>query len=181
MLPANVLGVVLTPFLTGKFGKRNIFIFGSAIVVVANLTRHFVAGDSFMLFTGISMVASTTMMFCSICQWGMVPDTVEYGQWKSGIRSEGIPFAFFSFTFKAGMALGGSFAAIVLSFSGYVANTELTESAQTAIIWLFNIVPAGFSLACMIALMFYRLDGDKFSQVLKDLEARAAAKNAPGA
>jgi Na+/melibiose symporter-like transporter len=79
------------------------------------------------------------------------------------------------------MALGGSFAAIVLSFSGYVANTELTESAQTAIIWLFNIVPAGFSLACMIALMFYRLDGDKFSQVLKDLEARAAAKNAPGA
>ncbi len=172
MLPANVLGVVLTPLLTGKYGKRNIFIFGSAVVVIANLTRHFVAGDSFMLFTGISMVASTTMMFCSICQWGMVPDTVEYGQWKSGIRSEGIPFAFFSFTFKAGMALGGSFAAIVLSFSGYVANTELTESAQTAIVWLFNIVPAGFSLACMVALLFYRLDGEKFSQVLADLEAR---------
>jgi len=172
MLPANVLGVVLTPLLTGKYGKRNIFIFGSGVVVIANLTRHFVAGDSFMLFTGISMVASTTMMFCSICQWGMVPDTVEYGQWKSGIRSEGIPFAFFSFTFKAGMALGGSFAAIVLSFSGYVANTELTESAQTAIVWLFNIVPAGFSLACMVALLFYRLDGEKFSQVLADLEAR---------
>jgi sugar (glycoside-pentoside-hexuronide) transporter len=177
MLPANILGVVLTPLLTGKFGKRNVFIFGSAVVVVANLTRHFVAGDSFMLFTGISMVASTTMMFCSICQWGMVPDTVEYGQWKSGIRSEGIPFAFFSFTFKAGMALGGSFAAIVLSFSGYVANTELTDAAQTAIIWLFNIVPAGFSLACMVALLFYRLDGEKFSQVLKDLEARAGAKH----
>ena len=182
MLPANVLGVVLTPLLTGKYGKRNIFIFGSAVVVIANLTRHFVAGDSFMLFTGISMVASTTMMFCSICQWGMVPDTVEYGQWKSGIRSEGIPFAFFSFTFKAGMALGGSFAAIVLSFSGYVANTELTESAQTAIVWLFNIVPAGFSLACMVALLFYRLDGEKFSQVLADLEAReSGARPSTGA
>ncbi|MGB0184738.1 MAG: MFS transporter [Opitutales bacterium] len=182
MLPANVLGVVLTPLLTGKYGKRNIFIFGSAVVVLANLTRHFVAGDSFMLFTGISMVASTTMMFCSICQWGMVPDTVEYGQWKSGIRSEGIPFAFFSFTFKAGMALGGSFAAIVLSFSGYVANTELTESAQTAIVWLFNIVPAGFSLACMVALLFYRLDGEKFSQVLADLEAReSGARPSTGA
>lgn len=182
MLPANVLGVILTPLLTGKYGKRNIFIFGSAVVVIANLTRHFVAGDSFMLFTGISMVASTTMMFCSICQWGMVPDTVEYGQWKSGIRSEGIPFAFFSFTFKAGMALGGSFAAIVLSFSGYVANTELTESAQTAIVWLFNIVPAVFSLACMVALLFYRLDGEKFSQVLADLEAReSGARPSTGA
>ncbi|CAI8280776.1 MAG: putative symporter YjmB [Opitutia bacterium UBA7350] len=177
MLPANILGVVLTPFLTGKFGKRNVFIFGSAVVVVANLTRHFAAGESFMLFTMISMVASTTMMFCSICQWGMVPDTVEYGQWKSGIRSEGIPFAFFSFTFKAGMALGGSFAAIVLSMTGYVANTELTETAQTAIIWLFNIVPAVFSLGCMVTLMFYRLDSDRFAQVLKDLEARAGSKS----
>lgn len=172
MLPANILGVILTPLLTAKFGKRNIFIFGSAMVVVANLTRHFIAGDSLILFTGISMVATATMMFCSICQWGMVPDTVEYGQFKSGIRSEGIPFAFFSFTYKAGMAFGGSFATFVLSRSGYVANTELTQSAQTAIVWLFNLIPAAFSLVCLVALLFYRLDGEKFSQILAKLEAR---------
>lgn len=172
MLPANILGVVLTPFLTQKFGKRNIFMVGSAIVVVANLTRHFIADDSFVFFTAISMVASSAMMFCSVCQWGMVPDTVEYGEWKNGIRSEGIPFAFFSFTFKAGMALGGSFAAIVLSMTGYVANTELNEASRTAIIWLFNLVPAGFSLGCLVALMFYKLDGERFNQILVELETR---------
>lgn len=79
------------------------------------------------------------------------------------------------------MALGGSFAAIVLSLSGYVANTELTETAQTAIIWLFNIVPAIASLGCMVALLFYRLDAEKFSQVLEDLEVRAAAKQSADA
>ena len=172
MLPANVLGVISTPILTKIYGKRNVFILGSAIVVVANLVRHFLPGDEFATFTAISMLASMAMMFCSCCQWGMVPDTVEYGHWKSGIRSEGIPFAFFSFAFKAGMALGGSFSMIVLEKTGYIANSELNEASRTAIIWLYNIVPAGCSVACIIALIFYKLDGERFSQILADLEAR---------
>ena len=172
MLPANVLGVISTPILTKIYGKRNVFILGSAIVVVANLVRHFLPGDEFATFTAISMLASMAMMFCSCCQWGMVPDTVEYGHWKSGIRSEGIPFAFFSFAFKAGMALGGAFSMIVLEKTGYVANTELNEASRTAVIWLYNIVPAGCSVACIIALIFYKLDGERFSQILADLEAR---------
>jgi sugar (glycoside-pentoside-hexuronide) transporter len=172
MLPANVLGVISTPILTKIYGKRNVFILGSAIVVVANLVRHFLPGDEFATFTAISMLASMAMMFCSCCQWGMVPDTVEYGHWKSGIRSEGIPFAFFSFAFKAGMALGGSFSMIVLEKTGYIANSELNEASRTAVIWLYNIVPAGCSVACIIALIFYKLDGERFSQILADLEAR---------
>ena len=172
MLPANVLGVISTPILTKIYGKRNVFILGSAIVVVANLVRHFLPGDEFATFTAISMLASMAMMFCSCCQWGMVPDTVEYGHWKSGIRSEGIPFAFFSFAFKAGMALGGSFSMIILEKTGYIANTELNEASRTAVIWLYNIVPAVCSVACIIALIFYKLDGERFSQILTDLEAR---------
>tara|TARA_B100001057_G_C22763586_1_gene916822 strand:- start:115 stop:1461 length:1347 start_codon:yes stop_codon:yes gene_type:complete len=172
ILPANVLGVISTPILTKIYGKRNVFILGSAIVVVANLVRHFLPGDEFATFTAISMLASMAMMFCSCCQWGMVPDTVEYGHWKSGIRSEGIPFAFFSFAFKAGMALGGAFSMIVLEKTGYIANTELNEASRTAVIWLYNIVPAGCSVACIIALIFYKLDGERFSQILADLEAR---------
>ena len=172
ILPANVIGVISTPILTKIYGKRNVFILGSAIVVVANLVRHFLPGDEFATFTAISMLASMAMMFCSCCQWGMVPDTVEYGHWKSGIRSEGIPFAFFSFAFKAGMALGGAFSMIVLEKTGYIANTELNEASRTAVIWLYNIVPAGCSVACIIALIFYKLDGERFSQILADLEAR---------
>ena len=117
-------------------------------------------------------------MFGAVCQWGMVPDTVEYGQWKNGIRSEGIPIGFFCFTLKCGMAVGGALAAMVMSWTGYVANTELTGVARTAIIWLFNLVPAGFALACAITLCFYKLDGPKYKQILADLEARAGKKQA---
>ena len=36
---------------------------------------------------------------------GVWLNTVDYGEWKTGIRSEAIPFAFFRFTQKVGMRL----------------------------------------------------------------------------
>ena len=58
-------------------------------------------------------------MFCAIGQWGMVPDTVDYGEWKTGIRSEAIPFAFFQFTQKVGMGVAGAVVGWVFSAINY--------------------------------------------------------------
>lgn len=172
MLPANIVAVVFTPVLTKRFGKLKTFIIGSAVVSITGIVRHFLPIDGLVLFVIISMIGSAGQMFCSITQWGMVPDTVEYGQWKSGVRSEGIPFAFFSFTQKAGMAVAGSLGAFILSRAGYEANTDLTEAAMTAIRWLFNMIPAFFSAGCLIALLFYKLDGPKFKQIMAELDER---------
>jgi GPH family glycoside/pentoside/hexuronide:cation symporter len=172
MLPANIIAVVLTPILTKRFGKLKVFIIGSAIVAITGVFRHLLPIDQLAFFVIISMVGSVGGLFCSIAQWGMVPDTVEYGHWKSGVRSEGIPFAFFSFTQKAGIAVAGALTGWILSQAGYEANTELTETARSAIRFLFNLVPAGFSLACMITLLFYKLDGAKFKQVMGELAER---------
>jgi Na+/melibiose symporter-like transporter len=113
------------------------------------------------------------MMFCSITQWGMLPDTVEYGHWKTGRRSEGLPFAFFSFMQKTSMALTGSLAAYVMSVTGYVANEALNPQSEQGIRWLFNIVPAFYSVICLVTLCFYKIDGDFFSKVMSDLQERA--------
>jgi sugar (glycoside-pentoside-hexuronide) transporter len=174
LLPANIVAVVLTPLLTKRLGKLKTFIIGSAVVAVTGVVRHFLPVNGLVLFVMISMIGSAGQMFCSITQWGMVPDTVEYGHWKTGVRSEGIPFAFFSFTQKAGMAVASSLAAFILSRAGYEANTELTTSAETAIRWLFNLIPAVFSSACLIALLFYKLDGARFSQIVSELDKRRA-------
>jgi GPH family glycoside/pentoside/hexuronide:cation symporter len=176
MLPANIIGVVLTPILTAKFGKKNIFILGSLIVFFANVGRHFIpipTTEVYNLFIGLSMVGSASMMFCSICQWGMVPDTIEYGHWKTGIRAEGLPLTFFTFMQKSAMAFGAGVASLVLWATGFVANTELPESALSGIKLLYNIFPGMFSLTCLIALLYYTLSKEKYDQVLADLIARS--------
>ncbi len=175
MLPANIIGVFLTPILTARWGKKNVFILGSLLVFAVNIIRHFIpipTADSYTLFVGLSMVGSSCMMFCSICQWGMVPDTIEYGHWKTGIRSEGIPLSFFSFMQKLAMSFAGFFALQVLAYTGYEANTELTESALTGIKWLYNIFPGLFSLACLFVLFYYKLSKEKYDQILAELNSK---------
>lgn len=176
MLPANVVGVIVGPQLTKRYGKRAIFIVGSVIVAVFYGGRQLVPLSPLAIMIGVSMIGTFGQMLCAITQWGMVPDTVEYGHWKTGTRSEGIPFAFFSFMQKMGMAVGGALAAWVLSASGYEANQDQSESALAAIEALFNIAPAACSALCAVALVFYRLDGEMFQRILRELEERAGRK-----
>jgi len=175
MLPANVLGVIAAPQLTKRIGKAKTFIWGSAGVFLLYGLRHFLPASMLTALVAVSMVGSFSQMLCSITQWGMLPDTVEYGHYKTGFRSEGVPFAFFSFVQKLGMALGGALAAYVLDQTGYVANVTQTETALTGIRWLFSLLPATASLLCLIALLFYKLDGPTFDRIKRELEERASS------
>lgn len=172
MIPANILGALLAPQLTRRMGKREAFLAGSVVVAIFYGSRYFFPPDMLTVFFILSIIGTVGQMVCSVTQWGMLPDTVEYGQWKTGIRSEGIPFAFFSFTQKAGMALAGSFAAFFLGISGYVANIEQTDVSLNAIRMLFNIWPAVFSAICAVALIFYKLSETRYKQVLEELRER---------
>jgi len=172
MLPANILAVVATPFLTKRIGKLAAFKLGSVIVFVFYVLRHFLPTDPLFLFLSVSLIATFGQMICSITQWGMLPDTVEYGHWKTGIRSEGLPFAFFSFMQKLGLAVAGALAAFVLSQVGYVANKPQGPEVLTAIERLFNLAPAFYSLLCLGTLMFYKLDNKMFEKIQTELQAR---------
>lgn len=172
MIPFNFLGVMLAPRLTKLLGKRQTFMWGSLIVAVFAIGRYFVPDTMIWLIFGISALGTVGQMICSVAQWGMVPDTVEYGHWKTGFRSEGIPIAFFSFSQKVGMALAGALAAWVMSLTGYIANTELTPLAEEGIRWLFNIVPGLCSILCLVSLLFYKLTHDRYEQILRDLDQR---------
>jgi len=172
MIPFNFLGVMLAPVLTKIFGKHKTFILGSFIVALFSIGRYFIPDVWIWAIFGISALSTVGQMFCSVTQWGMVPDTVEYGHWKTGIRSEGVPIAFFSFSQKMGMALAGSFAALVMWLTGYEANTELTQLSEQGIRWLFNIAPGVCSILCLLVLLMYRLTRERYEEILKELEER---------
>lgn len=169
MIPFNLLGVVMAPIISKRIGKHKTFIWGSFIVALIAISRYFVPDAWVWVIFAVSAIGTVGQMMCSVTQWGMVPDTVEYGQWKSGLRSEGIPIAFFSFSQKLGMALAGALAAWVLSMTGYVANTELTPLAEQGIRWLFNILPGICSILCLFSLLFYKLTHERYEAILEDL------------
>jgi GPH family glycoside/pentoside/hexuronide:cation symporter len=172
MQGAAVAGALAAPHLTRRFGKLRVFMVASLVVTIFYGMRQFVPLGFLLPLFAISLVGDFAQMLCSITQWGMVPDTVEYGHWKTGVRSEGMPYAFFSLMQKLGLAVGGAFAALVLDWTGYVANAPQTETALGGIEMLFNLVPAGFSILCLLTLFFYRIDASLFDRITSELEDR---------
>jgi sugar (glycoside-pentoside-hexuronide) transporter len=170
MIPFNIVGVLLAPYLSRRIGKHKAFIWGSLVVALIGISRYFVPDELVWVIFGVSAIGTVGQMMCSVTQWGMVPDTVEYGHWKTGFRSEGIPIAFFSFSQKLGMALAGALAAWIMSMTGYVANTELTPAAEEGIRWLFNILPGLCSVLCLVTLLFYKLTRQRYEEIVLDLQ-----------
>ncbi len=177
MQTAAVAGALAAPALTRRFGKRRVFMVASVVVALFYATRQLVPLGMLVPLFAISLIGDFGQMLAAITQWGMVPDTVEYGHWKTGVRSEGMPYAFFSLMQKMGLAVGGAFAALMLGWTGYVANTEQTEKALNGIEVLFNLVPAGFSVLCLLTLFFYPISTSFFERITQELEERAALKD----
>lgn len=92
-------------------------------------------------------LGSVGVMMSMTVMWALEADTVwEYGEWKTGIRIEGLTYSFFSFTRKCGQALGGSIPAFLLAGSGYIPNAATqSENALQGIQQAIALVPAAAS------------------------------------
>jgi glycoside/pentoside/hexuronide:cation symporter, GPH family len=90
--------------------------------------------------------------------WSMMPDTVEFGEWTSGIRSEGAVFGFVSLIQKAALGLAAAMLGELLSFIGYRANVPQTP--ETLEMMRVIMIGGAGSLAVLaaIAISFYPID-----------------------
>jgi probable glucitol transport protein GutA len=171
---ASVIGAILAPLLLKAVpsgNKAKVVIFAS-IVQAVFFALMFVAGTDlvwFFIFGGLAGIGSgifIAMMF------GMIPDTVEYGEVKSGIRSEGFNYAFTSLAMKWGGAAGPAALGFVLAGTGYIPNIGQSSAVLAAIAIMMTIVPAILSLATAIPFLFYKLDRKAFNGMVDEIQAR---------
>jgi Na+/melibiose symporter-like transporter len=104
--------------------------------------------------------------------WSLVPDTVEYAQWKLGARTEGIQYGVYVFITKLGASISMLLAGWGLDLSGYVANISQSEGSLLGIRILTSFVPAAFLVLAIVALFFYPINEKMHAQMVKDIAER---------
>jgi len=87
--------------------------------------------------------------------WSMLSDSVDYGQYKTGVRNNGLIFSSFLFALKMGVTVAGVLGGLILAATGYVANETQSASALRGIVWAFAIIPGICYL--LVALVSRRL------------------------
>ena len=163
--------IALLPSLTGRFGNRRVIIsatvlsfFGFALLIVL----PFDSIAAVMASAALSAVGWSTfygLMF------GMIANTVEYGEWKNRVRTAGISTSLPLLAFKLAMGVSGLVLGFLLDVGGYVAGVVQSSSAITAINAAFIYIPFGLSVLWLILVLFYDLDA-KYPEIVKELESR---------
>lgn len=88
--------------------------------------------------------------------FSLYSDSVDYGEWKSGVRSAGILTAIgTAFCLKAGSGLGGAVPAWIMDATGYAANQVQTAEAIQGIRFGFIWLPAIFYALALLPVLFY--------------------------
>ena len=170
----QIIGMFLIAQLVKKFGKRNVFSIGLVLATIGMLTLEF-GGGTMPIIVISSLIRGVGNACGGATMWAMVSDTIDYGEWKTGYRTEGLVNSACSFGWKIGNGLGSALMGLILELGGYVGeNAVQTASAVTSIRVCFAYVPIGLFVACFLILRFYHLD-EEFSGIISDLQERATA------
>ncbi|WP_425862486.1 glucuronide transporter [Arthrobacter sp. TWP1-1] len=165
------------PRLVRAAGKKNIYMGGALLMAIGGLTV-FLAPSSmvWLAFTGV-VITQLGLLLVSMLVWALEADTVEYGEWKTGIRTEGITYALFSFTRKTGQAVGGALAAFALAWGGYTAGAaQQTEQAVLGIRAGAGLLPMVFAILALLVMIVYPLTDAKHKEIVAHISERRAAR-----
>lgn len=168
----QMIGVVAIPFLTKKLSKTITMILGLLIAAAGQVSLG-MAGANFPLLATAWVITSIGTGIAVSMPFAMLSDTVDYGEYKNGVRASGFLTAVGS---AAGMQVGtglGDFTPLkLMQHFGYVANQKQSASSLMAMKFGFSYLPAIFFVVGAIVMLFYIRFEKQERKVLAELEKR---------
>ena len=113
----------------------------------------------------------------------MIGETVDYMEWKTGIRNEGMAFSVLTFVGKLTGSLSKVLATLIVPFVGLKGvGEELVLSPNTTVntrfwLWaLITVIPSVLGLLALIPYKLYDLEGEKLERIQKENRERNELK-----
>lgn len=144
LVVVQMISITLIPFIVKKLIKSHTQILGLALATIGQVFIAFSGMNVTMIIIGW-VIASLGTGIAVTLPFAMLSDTVDYGEWKTGIRASGFLTAIgISFCIKLGSGLGSFIPSLILEGAGYTANQTQTAQSLAAIKFSFTWLPAIF-------------------------------------
>jgi sugar (glycoside-pentoside-hexuronide) transporter len=168
------------PFFCRWTSKRNVWFIGLLGMVIGQLIVWLGVQNDLslpLIMTGWAFGFLASGMAMAM-PFSVLSDSVDYGEWKTGIRAAGFLTAIgAAFCLKAGSGLGGALPAWIMNACGYVPNVEQSAASlqgiEIGIIWL----PAIFFALSAVPVWFY----EKYERLEPQIQAELEQRRKTGA
>ena len=183
VVPGGLVASILVPWMSKKFTKKWAYIGVHVLGAVVMFAMYFIGYDApwKLAVCAIGLVLlGIPQGVNNIITYAMIGDTVDYLEWKTGERGEGICFAMQTLIIKVGMAVGAFVG--VMAFSWAKINPEATpaitpEGEQT--LWNVLILAGALSMVgTIIPMLFYTITEKRQAEMVAEIAARKEAAKA---
>ncbi len=192
--------VVFTPLarkMVVKYGKKELsvvgaicYIVGALILLAAPMGLIPVSkgntGLDLIVYVIAQLVCALGMGIYSTVSWAMMGDAIDYNEWKTGNREEGVVYSLHSFFRKLAQGVGPAVAVAIMGTMGYVNNAIDPETGAeiidvTLISWenalqIRSLVAVLYLVAGLFVFvglgLVYNLDKKTLSKMNAELSAR---------
>ncbi|MDH2999534.1 sugar transporter [Chelonobacter oris] len=169
-----LIGFFSMPYLLNRFKRRNIIIAGLVLLILGS-SLILIKTDSLLIVYSGSILRGIGFAPIMGSAYAMLADTIDYGEWKQGIRIEGIVYSGGTFSTTLAGGLSAGIAGWVLGFGGYISGVaagEQPQTVKTAIETIFIHIPIVLAVITIGLMVIYKLDKE-YPKILKDLKLLA--------
>lgn len=183
---AQILALSVFPLFSKKWNRKALYTIGTILVLLGYAVFFFVPNGTVtfygmmldpMVFIGIAgMLLFIGQAFIQLLMLMFLADSIEYGQWKLGRRSESVTFALQPFINKIGAAIANAIVGATVIISGI--NSAKTpadvtpEGIETLKLSMFALPLIVIVLGYIVYLWKFKIDEKMYAQILTDLKER---------
>jgi len=194
MIPILVFTPLARKMVT-KYGKKELAIVGAICSIIGGAGLFIITPDNtgldLIIYILCQLVYSLGLGVYSTVSWAMMGDAIDYNEWKTGKREEGVVYSLHSFFRKLAQGVGPAVALVIMSTLGYVNNAvdksgnaciDVTLLSWDVAVNLRTLVAALFLASAVLQFiglaLVYNLDKKTLAKMNEELEARRAAEQA---
>ncbi len=165
----SLIGVPVWMQILRFASNRTIWFSGCCLAAATLLTIYALPETGVWVFAILIGIAAAGIYGFLMTYLPMTADTVDYGQYRSGIRIEAFTFGFMSFVNKLSIAAAGFLLGMMQTWVGFVPNIEQSDSTLHGLKVIVTLVPMlGLGLSALIILK-YRIDATFHTQLRAEI------------
>jgi len=176
-----------------KFGKKELSVVGAICSIIGGLGLFIITPNNtsldLLLYVICQLIYSLGLGIYSTVSWAMMGDAIDYNEWKTGTREEGVVYSLHSFFRKLAQGVGPAVALVIMSTLGYVNNAkdelgndiiDVTLLSWDVAVNLRILVAVLFLVAALMQFiglaLVYNLDKKTLDKMNSELAERRAAE-----
>lgn len=150
--------MLVFPVLSRKFGTVTLLKVGAVLGVIGYGIR-IIGGTNLITLVVGSLVGGVAVLPVTMMISIYLIDTMDYGEWKTGTRVEGMLGSVNSFCSKLGSGMASGLVGLIMGLAGYDGTLEVQSASATAsIVALFNYLPLVLMIVLLLLAIAYKLD-----------------------